>query len=88
MGVQPTLYKKKKKERKRKKKEKNKNKVCCCFLPFGFAFFFLFLSPGLKSSRGYCDIEFFLCVYVYVCSSLVRFSLFGSPLKSPITTKL
>ena len=51
--------------------------------------------PGLNSSGGFWDSEsicvrmyvymyvcMYVCMYVYVCSSLVRFLLFGSPLKS------
>ena len=53
-----------------------------------FVTYFSFFSypSGLKSNH--CNSEFPVCVCV--CSSLVRFSLFGSPLKSgsSITTKL
>ena len=42
-----------------------------------------FWSPlAWKAIGGYCDSEFLLYVCVYVCSTLVRFSMFGSPLKS------
>ena len=50
-----------------------------------------FYPPAWKPVWGFCDSAFLRCVcayvYVCVCSSLVRFWLFGSPLKSPITTK-
>ena len=54
-------------------------------LPLGHFFSFLFIYLFiyfffLLAIGGYCDSEFLLCVCV--SSSLVRFLLFGSPLKS------
>ena len=51
----------------------------------------IFIPLAWKAVGGLCDSESIcvcMCMYVCVCSSLVRFSLFGSHLKSwsPITT--